>query len=225
MSELILRISTDDVDSVVRDRFCVSRGAHISDYIRVFGYPEHIEMMTADPVWFVPPLPGLEEFSDYAVTVADAHDILEEKKRDAFISSMIKEGRYEEDTDSVLLSEAEYNTLREADSEYLLREIGLVSQDLYEDLLIELDTLVGRHSGEWLITGSNLDWRHSDGQAVKRLDSAADIIEYVDSYGGTLTLEQTEEERSRDAFRLICRHHDCPVNGTVITAEPHKGDD
>ena len=201
----------------MRYNFTKEAGIPIDVYTEAFGYPEEVDTMKVDPTWFVPALPGMEAISDPVVhNISEAEDLLEEKKREAFIR--IKGDKIVQD-DNVLITEEECDELINVDNGFLVDEYETYNQFLYDDLE---DTLLSLIQGveEWDIAGDNLDWRGRSGEMTKTLKTPSDVLDIVRGYGDcTLSIKQRACEVEDNTFTIICYHHDCPT-GTVLNFAP-----
>jgi len=217
---LIFEYGDSVISENVKSFLTEDDGMDLDEYIDFFGYPDEFEEMKIDPAWFNPPLPGMDEHVDYVATMTGAIDLLEDKKREAFIKDYPKV-LYEE---MVQLTEEEYETwLSKNYDSYLLSDIG---QWIYDDMLETIDCLI-KDKPYWRIEGTNFNWQGRSGHCIKKFDKPDDVVDIFRSYGDyNLQLFQTEEQEKGDgSFSASCSHHDCPTGSNfefkTITEEEY----
>jgi len=177
-------------------------GLDIEVYLEVFGYPDKYKDMKIDPAWFNPVLPGMEDFADVVMTTAQAEDLLETKKKEAFV-------RDNGDSFFVELTEAEAETYLAGDDYDIDDEMTW----LHEDLRMTIDELIAV-SDEWHIDASNLDWRGSTGEKDTSFEDSGEVLAMFICYGD-YSLKIEKENIDDDDFTITCYHHDCPM-GSVF---------
>jgi hypothetical protein len=182
-------------------------GVGIDEYLDFFGFPEKYQEMGVDPGWFTPPLPGMDKDTDYVTTMSGAQDLLDTKKREAFIKDLNDQDRW--DGYYICLTEEEAERFMWDDStQYMFQDHA---QFLFDDLLSDIEYLLDGHD-DWCVEGSNLNWRGVSGHTFITDATPQKVIDLFSFYGNyTLRCEQTEEERKEGTFTIKCSHHDCPM--------------
>lgn len=181
-------------------------------YLEVFGYPDEYKDMKIDPLWFTPSLPGMEKHTDSVSTMAEAEDLLDTKKHEAFLASIGSDG-YK------ALTEEEYETWSQNDELTSLR-FEDISQFMYEDLKESIDIAIEGYK-EWNVVGSNLSWRGDGGSKTLTLEDSSDVLNILTGYGDCTIKLYVNDQSNEGEFKITCYHHDCPM-GSVFEFTPIK---
>ena len=188
----------------------IENGLEIDKYIDIFGYPDKYKDMKIEPQWFAQALPGMEEYTDNVRTMAEAIDLLDIKKNEAFVR----------DTEGyVKLTESEYEVWVD-NEDFDCCRYDSVSQFLYEDLQESIGIAIEGYN-KWDVEGSNLNWQGNGGSKTMTLDKADDVMAIFKSYGDCTIKLHKSDQSDDDVFTITCYHHDCPT-GSFFEFTPIK---
>jgi hypothetical protein len=185
-------------------------GIGIDMYLEFFGFPDKYKEMEIDPAWFTPPLPGMDQHTDYVATMAGAEDLLDRKKQEAFEKDLSEENRWDGYNISLDDDEADMY-MQDESTQYMFEDH---SQFMYDDMLADIEYLLDGHD-DWCVEGSNMNWRGVSGHTFITDATPKKLIGIFSSYGDySLKCTQTEEEKEKGTFTIVCYHHDCPMGSS-----------